>query len=162
MPQPSAQNAPVMSRTSVSWTGNHRFTAGPPGRTHEIDADAQVAPGPVETLLNAVAACSAVDVLDILAKRRTPVQRMSIRVEAERRAQAPRRVLRLFLEFSIDGEGIDAQQAQRAIRLSYERYCSVAASLASDIDVQIGLVLNGTSHPPSRHVVAQPGKDDGA
>lgn len=157
MPQSRTEpTAPVISRTNVSWTGAHRFVAGPEGRTHEIDADAQVAPGPVETLLNALAACSAVDVLDILAKRRTPVQKMSIRVEAERRAQAPRRVLRLLLEFSIDGDAIEPEQAQRAIRLSYERYCSVAASLGADIDVQIGLTLNGKSFPPSTHVVWRP------
>ena len=155
-----ADNAPVISRTNVSWSGDHRFLAGPEGRQHQIDADAQVAPGPVETLLNALAACSGVDVLDILAKRRTPVRTMSIRVEAERRPRAPRRVLRLLLEFSIEGDGIEPEQAQRAIRLSYERYCSVAASLAPDIHVQIGLNLNGKAFPASAHAVQQPGSDE--
>lgn len=161
MPQSApAENAPIVSRTTVSWVADHRFLAGPEGRTHEIDADARTAPGPVETLLSAVAACSAVDVLDILTKRRTPARQMTIRVEAERRAQAPRRVLRLTMDFRIDGEGIEPEHAQRAIRLSYERYCSVAASLAADIDVQIGLTLNGTSFPASPHAVWQPGSDE--
>ena len=149
-------HAPVITRTNVSWLAGHRFSAGPPGRAHEIDADAQSAPGPVETLLNAVAACSAVDVLDILAKRRTPAKAMQISVEAERRPEAPRRVMHLLIVFSIEGEGIESEQALRALRLSYERYCSVASSLAADIDVRIGLTLNGQAFPPSPHVAWRP------
>ena len=148
--------APVITRTTVAWTADHRFTAGPAGRTQEIDADAHSAPGPVETLLNAVATCSAVDVLDILAKRRTPAKRMEIRVEARRRPEAPRRVMHLVLDFVIDGPGIESEQALRAIRLSYERYCSVASSLAADIDVQIGLTLNGETFPATPHVAWRP------
>src|SRR3954463_8204397 len=89
-----AAPAPVISRTEVTWRGERLFDAGPAGRTHRIDAGAKEAPGPVETLLNAIATCSAIDVIDIIAKRKTPVERMTIRVAADRRPEAPRRVRR--------------------------------------------------------------------
>ena len=139
---------PVITTSRAVWRGEHRFDAGPEGRVAAVDADARTAPGPVETLLNAIATCSGVDVLDMLAKRRTPAQRLEVHVTATRRSEAPRRVQQLSLEFRIDGAGIEAEQAERAIELSFEKYCSVAASLAPDIVAESILVLNGKRSAP--------------
>jgi putative redox protein len=121
-----------------------------------VDADAKTAPGPVETLLNAIATCSGVDVLDILAKRRTPAEQFAINVTATRRSEHPRRVQRLAIEFNIDGAGIQVDDAERAIQLSFERYCTVAASLAPDIVAETTLVLNGVRQPPQRRQIWRP------
>jgi putative redox protein len=138
---------PVITRSRAVWRGEHRFDAGPEGRTVAVDADSKTAPGPVETLLNAVATCSAVDVLDILAKRRTPAEQFMVNVTATRRSEAPRRVQKLEIEFQIDGAAIVAEYAERAIQLSFEKYCSVAASLAPDVVAETTLILNGERHP---------------
>ena len=148
-----AQTKPVITMSRAVWRGEHRFDAGPEGRTAVVDADARTAPGPVETLLNAVATCCGVDIIDILAKRRTPVSRFEVRVSATRRPTAPRRVQRLELEFHVDGNGIEAEHAERAIQLAFEKYCSVASSLAADIVAESVLVLNGTRHAPQRRVM---------
>ena len=147
---------PVITTTRAVWHGEHRFEAGPEGRSVQVDADARTAPGPVETLLNAVATCAGVDVIDILAKRRTPAQRFEVRVSATRRPEAPRRVDRLDIEFHIDGGDVEAEHAERAIALSFEKYCSVAASLAPDIHVESVLVLNGHRFPPRRRQMWRP------
>ncbi|MGH7618268.1 MAG: OsmC family protein [Gemmatimonadaceae bacterium] len=149
--RPSAAVAgPVITRSEATWRGERLFDAGPAGRTHRIDASAKVAPGPVETMLNAVATCSAVDIIDIIAKRKTPVERMSVHIAAERRPEAPRRVMRVDIEYRIDGAGIEREHAERAIQLSYERYCSVAASFAPDIIAETRLTLNGEEGPSLR------------
>ncbi len=148
---------PVITRSEITWRGERLFDAGPTGRTHRIDASAKEAPGPVETLLNAIATCSSLDVIDIIAKRKTPVERLGVSVAAERRADYPRRVEKLQIEFRIDGAGIEREHAERAIQLSYERYCSVAASLAADIVTETTLVLNGETSPPVRQKVWTPG-----
>ena len=147
---------PVITTSRAIWRGEHRFEAGPEARMVAVDADAKVAPGPVETLLNACATCSGVDVLDILAKRRTPARRFEVNVRATRRSEAPRRVQRLELEFHIDGADIDAEHAERAIQLSFEKYCSVAASLAPDIVAETSLVLNGKRFPAQRRTIWTP------
>jgi putative redox protein len=152
----AAPAGPVISRSEVAWRGDRLFDAGPAGRTHRIDAAATVAPGPVETLLSAIASCSGVDVIDIIAKRKTPVERMTINVTAERRAEFPRRVQKLEIAFHIDGAGIEKEHAERAIQLSYERYCSVAASLAADIITETTLTLNGETFPAVRQQVWHP------
>jgi putative redox protein len=147
--QPNAvPTAPVITRTEVTWRGERAFDAGPAGRQHRIDANAKEGPGPVETLLNSIATCSSADIIDIIAKRNTPVERLVVKVAAERRPQFPRRVQHLSFDYQIDGAGIERVHAERAIQLSFERYCSVAASLAPDIVTEARLTLNGESFPP--------------
>ena len=145
-----ASTKPVVTKSRAVWLGEHRFEAGPEGRTAPVDADSKSAPGPVETLLNAIATCSGVDVIDILAKRRTPAERFVVNVTATRRSEAPRRVMRLEIEFQIDGAGIEIEHAERAIELSFEKYCSVVGSLAPDIVAETILVLNGDRRPRQR------------
>jgi putative redox protein len=156
LPTTTGSTAPVVTRSEATWRGDRSFEAGPPGRTHVIDGGAKVAPGPVETLLNAIATCSSLDVIDIIAKRRTPVEALSVKVVAHRRPDYPRRIMRLEMHFTIDGPGIEADHAQRAIHLSFERYCSVAGSLGSDIVAETRLTLNGVTGEPSLHHVWHP------
>lgn len=152
----AAQSAPVITRSEVTWRGERLFDAGPAGRTHRIDANAKEAPGPVESLLNAIVTCASVDIVDIIAKRKTPVERLAAKVEGERRAEFPRRLMRVAVEFEIDGAGIEREHAERAIALSFERYCSVASSLAPDIVIETRLTLNGEEGTATRQKVWTP------
>ena len=139
---------PVITRSEVTWRGERSFDAGPAGRTHRIDAAAKEAPGPVETLLNALVTCGSVDVIDIIGKRKTPVERLTAKVAGHRRPEFPRRLMHVEIELKIDGAGIEREHAERAIALSFERYCSVASSLATDISVETTLILNGEAGQP--------------
>jgi putative redox protein len=127
-----------------------RFDAGNGERMQPIDADSKEAPSPVETLLNALATCTASDVVDFLEKRRTPISAMRIDVVATRRGDYPRRVMKLELTFTIVGEKVEREQAERALLVSFERYCTVASSLAGDIELTSILVLNGERGEPIR------------
>jgi putative redox protein len=104
-------------------------------------------------LLSALGACSGIDVADILAKRRTPAERLSIDVEGERREEHPRRFTRIRVTFNVDGAGIEAPHVERAITLALEKYCSVAASLASDIVLETVAVVNGATGAPVAHAI---------
>jgi putative redox protein len=86
-----------------------------------------------------------VDVVDILAKRRTPAEYLSVDVTGERAAAVPARLVRLLLAFTIDGAGIDRSAAERAIDLAVTKYCSVRASLDPAIPVEFTLTLNGAA-----------------
>ena len=132
------------SRVHVSWRGERRYDVSRPGAAvMTIDGNRAAGPGPVEALLASLAACSAIDVVDYLDKRRTPAARLEISVDAERNATPPRRVLRARLDFAIDGDGIDAAHAERSIALAFGTYCSVAATLAPDVVLSTRLTLNG-------------------
>ncbi len=126
------------------WQGGRRFDSGRVAQpTARIDGDGVTAQSPPDALLSALATCSAVDVVDILAKRHTPVTALEIEVVGERRATHPRRFLTIDLTFHVTGADVERGHAERAVALSLERYCSVASSLAPDIVVQTVVTLNG-------------------
>ena len=130
----------------ATWVGEHRFDTGrPDGVNARLDGSGATGQSPPDALLSALAACSGVDLVDILAKRRTPVEQLSIEIEGERREEMPRRFLRLRITYRAEGAGIEAVHAERAVALAFEKYCSVAASLAPDIVVDTVVVVNGES-----------------
>jgi putative redox protein len=132
------------ARVEVTWAGEHRFDAGRPGGpTSRLDGDGVTGQSPVDGLLSALAACSAADVVDIMAKRRTPVERLRVEVRGERREELPRRFMKVELRYIVDGEGIDAPHVERAIALSHEKYCSVGATLAPYLRISTVAVVNG-------------------
>ena len=144
--RPSIGN-PIARSQSV-WRQGLEFESGVEKRTHIIDGKSKSAPSPVETLLGAVGTCAGSDVVDILEKQRTPVKALTVDVVGTRRPEHPRRLIALDVTFTIEGDKIDAPQAERAIALSIEKYCTVAASLAGDITFTSTLVLNGARSEP--------------
>ncbi|MBX3173861.1 MAG: OsmC family protein [Gemmatimonadaceae bacterium] len=131
------------SRVSVRWDGEQRFDASVAGKreTIRIDGTRDAGPSPVDTLLSALAACTGVDVVEILAKRRTPVEGMSIAVTGDRANAVPSRVTKIHLEFRIRGEGIERVHAERAIDLAITKYCSVRDSIDPATPIEWALVL---------------------
>ena len=89
---------------------------------------------PMEALLAALGTCTAFDVVSILAKRQTPVESYRIKLEGERAEEHPRRYTRIRVRHIVSGEGITQESLERAVTLSHEKYCSVAASLNSEIE----------------------------
>lgn len=116
----------------VVWEGGKRYRGGRPGGPYlTVDGDRGVAPSPVEAMLVALGSCSAIDVVEILAKRRTPPTRLSVHVEFSRAPAPPRRLTGVHLVFSV-ATASERQHVERAVELSFEKYCSVATSLAPD------------------------------
>ncbi|HEY5218840.1 MAG TPA: OsmC family protein, partial [Gemmatimonadaceae bacterium] len=126
------------------WQGERRYDTGRVGQpAARIDGDTVTGQSPPDALLSALATCSAMDVVDILAKRHTPVSAMEVEVVGERRAEHPRRFVAIDLTYHITGSEVERSHAERAVALSLERYCTVAASLASDIVMHTVVTLNG-------------------
>lgn len=133
----------------VAWNGARRFDAGRPGGpTLRLDGDGKTGQSPVDAVLSGLASCVSIDVVEILAKRRTPVSRLEITVSGERTETTPRRIVGVKLDFALDGEGIEREQAERAIDLGLNKYCSVRDSLATDIEFTWSLTLNGEPGAP--------------
>ena len=76
----------------ATWAGEQRFDTGRPGGViARVDGTGATGQSPPDALLSSLAACSGIDLVDILAKRRTPVERLSIDVEGDRREEPPQR-----------------------------------------------------------------------
>ena len=128
----------------VAWQGDHRFdgarSAG--GPSIRMDSTGITGPTPVDTLLCALAGCIGVDVVDILAKRRTPVTSLSIYVVGERHAGTPARVTKIQMDYKVVGAGIERVHVERAIELAITKYCSVRDSLDPNLPIEWTLELN--------------------
>jgi len=88
----------------------------------------------MELLLAALGACTATDVVIILAKKRQKLASLEVSVSGERAADPPRVWTTLEVAFRVRGRSesggpIDEKAVADAIRLSEEKYCSVAAML---------------------------------
>jgi putative redox protein len=112
-----------------------RWRGGPEGGpTLLMDGEKQVAPSPVDALVASLAACSAIDVVDYLEKRRTPPTAASVSVRFSRAADYPRRLTDLHLTYRVTTDS-PREHVERAVQLSFDRYCSVAGSLAPDTSI---------------------------
>jgi len=133
------------ARVHVSWAGEHRFDAARAsgGPSIRMDSSGVTGPSPVDTLLSALAGCTGIDVVDILAKRRTPVHALTIDVLGERFSGIPGRVTKIVMTFRMLGADIDRAHAERAIELAVTKYCSVRDSLDPNIPIEWSLELNG-------------------
>ena len=129
-------------RVTLTWRHGMAFegaAAGKPAIT--IDSDGKTGPGPMETLLLALAGCTASDVVSILEKMRFPVRALRVDVAGERRTEHPKRYTSIVLTYRVAAPGAPEERVRHAIDLSLERYCSVSQSLAPDIARRYELVL---------------------
>lgn len=118
------------------WEGKLLFRGGAPGKpTILVDGNSEDAPSPVVTLLLAGAACAASDVVLILEKMRVGLTSLRMLAHGVRRDMEPRRFEKIHYIFEMAGQELDMPKAERAVTLSVEKYCSVLASLAPDIEV---------------------------
>ena len=120
-----------MGTTTVRWVTGKQFI-GIDSTKHSVvlsTADEGVGMKPSELLLVAVSACSGVDVVEILAKKRTPVSSLEITATGEQDADPPWTFRKIHLNFRLCGAGLTEKSVSQAIQLSEEKYCSVAATI---------------------------------
>ncbi len=121
--------------TEIQWVSGMAFdvtTAS--GHTLRIDGPPDLGgentgPRPMEMLLTALGSCSAVDVVHILRRSRADVQDCRVRVEGTRAETDPKVFTDIHLEFVLRGAELSEKLVDRAVRLSAEKYCSVARML---------------------------------
>jgi len=121
-----------LSLAKIVYAGDELFIATTPsGHAQVLDTDSKraSAASPMELLLIALGSCTAVDVVSILYKKRERVTSYEVEVRGERRDEYPRGFRTLEVHHILRGHDLSARAVETAIRLSEEKYCSVAASL---------------------------------
>jgi putative redox protein len=95
----------------------------------------------MELVLIGLCACTATDVVEILRKKREPFRSVEVHAQAERAPQPPTVYTSVKLLFTVSG-AVTRKAVEDAVRLSEEKYCSVAAMLRSTarITTEIRLV----------------------
>jgi putative redox protein len=84
---------------------------------------------PSQLLLIALASCTAVDVVEILAKKRMPLSFLEIITDGVHDKEPPWPYRKIHLKYRVGGKGLNEKAIQQAIDLSEKKYCSVSATV---------------------------------
>jgi putative redox protein len=120
-----------MQTATVRWAGGEKFVAKlPSGESVQFDTSSAHAdgPSPMEILLGALGVCTSVDVAMILAKKRQKLESLEVVLSGERAASPPQVWTKIEMLYRLGGN-LDERAVSDAIKLSQEKYCSVAAML---------------------------------
>lgn len=120
-----------MPTTTVRWVSGKQFV-GMDSNQHAVVMSGEDAPNglrPSEMLLLALAGCTAVDVVEILRKKRAGLSLLEIVVEGTRESDPPWPYHSIKVTYRMRGEKLTPKAVEQAIRLSEEKYCSVAATV---------------------------------
>ena len=126
-----------MSSASVKWIGGKQFV-GVDSTRHSVvlsTPDEGVGMKPSELLLVALASCTAVDVVEILAKKRAGLESLEISAEAEQEKDPPWTFRKIHLIYRLKGSTLNEKDVAQAIDLSEQKYCSVAATLRGEAEI---------------------------
>ena len=82
---------------------------------------------PMEILVESMAACSMIDVLSILRKKRKEISDLKIEIDAERAETHPMVFTKVHLKFILTSPDAEIGDLNRAIELSQTTYCGASA-----------------------------------
>lgn len=119
-----------MTEAKATWTDEERFLGiATSGHAVVIDAAKEkTANSPMELVLIGLCGCTATDVVNILRKKREPFTSLEVHAQAERAADPPTVYTGIRLTYRVGGK-VSHKAMEDAVRLSEEKYCSVAAML---------------------------------
>ncbi len=89
---------------------------------------------PSDLLLISAAACSAYDVVEIMAKQKQPMRDLKVECRGDQMESPPYTFTRIHLHYLAYGN-VDPQKLEKAIRLAEEKYCSVLSTLRPGVPI---------------------------
>lgn len=116
---------------SAAWKGGMSFTAqNARGDIVEMATMSEASGvSPMELLLMGVAGCTGMDIVNILEKKREPLQDLRVHVAGKRADTYPMIYTDIKVTYYLWGEGLNVKAVEQAIQLSEEKYCSASAML---------------------------------
>lgn len=126
-------------KTTTTWVSDHRFISEQEGQQISMDGNLQNGMSPKALLLSGVAGCSGVDVVDILQKMRVPFSKLEVITEADQTEEHPRVFKHIRITYRLDFDPADEEKVRKAIDLSLEKYCGVAAMLRKNSPIEYQL-----------------------
>lgn len=118
-----------MKEAKAIWTDGLRFVGeASSGHGIVVDGDMKSGNSPMELVLIGLCGCTGYDVASILRKKREPFTSLEVRAEADRAAEPPTVYTEIRLRYRVSGK-VSHKAVEDAVRLSEDKYCSVAAML---------------------------------
>jgi putative redox protein len=122
-----------MAGIRAKWTGGQQFLfADEAGHVVVTDPDGQGFKPP-NLLLVSLVGCAGVDVVRILEKKRKTITSIEVSVNMHNIPDPPWTIEKIEVEWVVKGPNLTEKAVRDAVRLSENKYCSVSASLKSEL-----------------------------
>lgn len=127
-------------KTTTIWKGGMAFESSQPNNA-KVEIDAKSGFSPKALLLSGLAGCSGVDVVEVLEKMRVPFADLKIEIEADQTDEHPRVFKDIHINFTVTTGEENRDKVIKAIDLSLEKYCGVAAMLKKNSKIAYTLTI---------------------
>jgi putative redox protein len=118
-----------MTKTITVWKEKQKFKSFHDHNTIDIDGEKKEGFGSKALLLSAVAACSGIDIVEILQKMRIEFSDFEIETHADQTDKHPRVFKEIFITYKMKTDKKNTEKVKKAVSLSLEKYCGVSAML---------------------------------
>jgi putative redox protein len=108
------------------------------GHILTLDSARVEGPTPMECVLMSLCGCTAVDVINILTKKRESFTALTVSANAEKAKESPSVFTKIELVYRVSG-AVNRKSMEDAVRLSKEKYCSVSAMLEKTADISFSI-----------------------
>ncbi len=124
---------PTLKSVVLEHRGGMLFGASPSSGHNYMFDDRKSNQGgsPVETILAALASCSAMDVISILGKKRQVVDEYRVDIRGSQRDEYPQIFTDITVTHEVVGRGLSEAAVRRSIELSAAKYCPVNAMISA-------------------------------
>lgn len=127
-------------KTTTIWKKGMAFESRQSNNA-KIEIDSKGGFSPKALLLSGLAGCSGVDVVDVLEKMRVPFSDLKIDIETEQTEEHPRVFKDIHVAYTITTREENRDKVLKAINLSLDKYCGVAAMLKKNSAIAYKLTI---------------------
>ena len=128
-----------MRKTTTIWKSGQAFDSFQGNSKIEVDGNGGFSPKAL--LLTGLAACSGIDVVDILEKMRVPFASLKINVAADQTDEHPKVFKDIHIEYVIGTEEENRDKVKKAVDLSLDKYCGVSAMLKKNSKINYTITI---------------------
>ena len=132
----------------VSKSGKFNFEAeNSSGFTVELDAKQEIGGEgkgfrPMEMLLVGLGGCSGIDMVNVLAKQKEPLDDVKISIKATRKDQEMPPIFDVIdIHFDLYGT-LSVQKVERALNMTFDKYCSVSNILGRSAQINFTYTIH--------------------
>jgi len=126
-------------KTITNWKSGQAFDSYKGNSKIEIDGRGGF--NPKALLLSGLAGCSGIDVVEVLEKMRVPFADLQIEVEADQTDEHPRVFKDIHMNFKVKTGEENRDKVKKAIDLSLDKYCGVAAMLKKNSEIHYTITI---------------------
>lgn len=131
---------------TTRWLSDLAFEADVDGHKLYMDSSMEhggknTGPRPKPLMMVALAGCTGMDVVSILKKMKMDFEDFSVEVEGDVTEDHPKRFERMKIIFRIKGKNIKREKVEKAVTLSYTRYCGISANYMKAFPITYEIII---------------------